>query len=49
MRLLLVRLLWKFDLEMLPGGEDWDKQKAFILWEKGALPVKLTEVVREQK
>ncbi|CAH0024953.1 unnamed protein product [Clonostachys rhizophaga] len=48
MRLLLVRLLWKFDLEMLPGGEDWDKQKAFILWEKGALPVKLTEVVREQ-
>ncbi|KAM0278019.1 hypothetical protein ACHAQH_005388 [Verticillium albo-atrum] len=46
MRMLLARLLWNFDLEMMPGGEDWSNQKAFVLWEKGNLNVKLTSVVR---
>ncbi|KAH7303652.1 cytochrome P450 [Stachybotrys elegans] len=46
MRMILARLLWKFDLEMMPGGEAWNDQKVFVLWEKGNLDVRLTEVVR---
>lgn len=47
MRLILARLLWKFDLEMMPGGEGWSDQKVFFLWDKKKLDVKLTEVVRD--
>ncbi|KAM5350928.1 hypothetical protein ACJ41O_003651 [Fusarium nematophilum] len=47
MRLILARLLWKFDVELLQECKDWDKQKSFLLWEKGALRVTLTEVIRD--
>ncbi|KAJ4213738.1 hypothetical protein NW759_010735 [Fusarium solani] len=47
MRLILARLLWKFDLEILEESKDWDSQKSFLLWEKGALLVRLTEVIRD--
>jgi hypothetical protein len=49
MRLLLTRLLWKFDVELLPESEDWYNQNIYLLWEKDGLQVKLTEVVREGK
>lgn len=48
MRLLLARMLWKFDLEAVPTEKDWYDQKIFFLWEKGGLPIKLKEVVREK-
>ncbi|KAF4498270.1 Isotrichodermin C-15 hydroxylase [Fusarium agapanthi] len=48
MRLLLARMLWKFDLEAVPTEKDWYDQKIFFLWEKGGLPIKLQEVVREK-
>jgi cytochrome P450 len=48
MRLLLARMLWKFDLEAVPTERDWYDQKIFFLWEKGGLPIKLKEVVREK-
>ncbi|GKU08617.1 unnamed protein product [Fusarium langsethiae] len=48
MRILLTRLLWKFDLELLPESKDWDQQDVFLLYEKRQLHVKLTEVVREK-
>lgn len=47
MRLILVHLLWAFDLE-LPEGQgqevvgNWEDQKSWILWEKAPLKVKLT-------
>ncbi|RSM17484.1 hypothetical protein CDV31_003734 [Fusarium ambrosium] len=47
MRLILARLLWKFDLELLQESKVWDEQKTFLLWEKGALLVQLTEVIRD--
>ncbi|ENH66031.1 Isotrichodermin C-15 hydroxylase [Fusarium oxysporum f. sp. cubense race 1] len=47
MRMILARLLWKFDLKMMPGGENWNDQKVFVLWEKSNLDVKLTEVIRD--
>lgn len=47
MRLILARLLWNFDLELMPESRGWRQQKIFTLWEKGAMNVKLTPVVRE--
>jgi hypothetical protein len=46
MRLILARLLWKFDLEIMPESREWDQQKIWSLWSKGELNVKLTEVAR---
>ncbi|KFA52988.1 hypothetical protein S40293_09914 [Stachybotrys chartarum IBT 40293] len=46
MRLILVRLLWKFDIEMMPESRDWDKQGVYVLWEKGELKIKLTEFTK---
>ena len=48
MRLLLTRLLWKFDLELMPESNNWYDQKIFIIWEKSELKIKLKEVVREK-
>ena len=43
----MARLLWKFDLSIPKGQEDWygwiDRQKTFILWEKGGLWVDVQE------
>ncbi|KAK4205300.1 putative isotrichodermin C-15 hydroxylase [Triangularia verruculosa] len=47
MRLILARLMWNFDLELMPESENWNDQKIYTLWEKGAINVKLTPVVRE--
>jgi hypothetical protein len=44
MRLMLARLLWRFDLELMADSLEWDKQRVFVLWEKGELNVKITEV-----
>lgn len=41
MRLIMGRLLWNFDVELMPGQEDWLNQKLFIVWEKSPLKVKL--------
>lgn len=43
MRLVVARLLWNFDLELEQGQDDWvSSQRAFIVYEKGPLMVKLT-------
>ncbi|KAK4461500.1 cytochrome P450 [Cladorrhinum samala] len=47
MRLILARLFWNFDLEMMPDSQNWNKQKIYTLWEKGAINVKLKPVRRE--
>ncbi|KAF5011171.1 hypothetical protein FDECE_2696 [Fusarium decemcellulare] len=48
MRLILARLIWNFDLELVPGGENWFNQRSFLIWEKGGYMVKLTRVDRKQ-
>jgi len=49
MRLILARIVFKFDLERTSDPSTWDwvhKQKnLFIVWEKSPLPVKLTPVM----
>ena len=44
MRLVLAKVLWNFDIELLPESREWDKQRIYTFWEKGALSVKLTPV-----
>ncbi|KAL2065351.1 hypothetical protein VTL71DRAFT_3021 [Oculimacula yallundae] len=44
MRVILARLLWNFDLSMEPESDGWDKQKTYVLWEKGPLMCKLTDI-----
>ncbi|KAK8098118.1 uncharacterized protein PG998_013604 [Apiospora kogelbergensis] len=42
MRLILARLLWNFDIELVEGQEDWAaKQRVFDVYEKGPLMVRL--------
>jgi hypothetical protein len=47
MRLILARMLWNFDLEMMPESEQWNEQKIFSFWDKGPLDVKLRRVKRD--
>lgn len=42
----MARLLWNFDLELMPESEEWNRQRIYVLWEKGAINVRLTPVVR---
>ena len=43
MRAILARVLWHFDFELCAESEGWDRQKVFLLWEKGDLWVRLTK------
>jgi averantin hydroxylase len=47
MRLVLVRMLWRFDLELADPSSDWLDQKVTILWIKTPLWVRLRPVSRE--
>jgi hypothetical protein len=46
MRLILARIIWNFDLELLPESKNWNEQKVFVLWLKPDLHVKLSLVER---
>ncbi|KAJ5593349.1 hypothetical protein N7537_010253 [Penicillium hordei] len=41
MRLILAKLLYSFELSLLPDSIGWEKQKTFLLWEKKDLMVQL--------
>ncbi|KAK0614378.1 toxin biosynthesis cytochrome P450 monooxygenase [Immersiella caudata] len=41
MRLILAKVVWNFDMELVEGSERWDEQKCFVLWSKGPLLVKM--------
>ncbi|KYK57378.1 hypothetical protein DCS_04387 [Drechmeria coniospora] len=44
MRLIMTRLLLDFDMELMDPAQDWMDQKAFTLWEKLPLMVRLKPV-----
>jgi len=47
MRLILAKVLFNFDLELVDKTQEWMKgQKVFTLWEKPSLMVKLHPVKR---
>lgn len=45
-RLALARLVWNFDMELMPESEDWGDQRVWLLYEKKPLKVRLTAVRR---
>ncbi|KAK9777135.1 putative Isotrichodermin C-15 hydroxylase [Seiridium cardinale] len=49
LRLILTRVLWNFDLELMPNNDSWNHQHVFLLWEKGPLRVKLTPLRQGDK
>lgn len=47
MRLILAKVLFNFDLELVDPGFDWMKaQKLYTLWEKPSMMLKLKPVQR---
>lgn len=44
LRLILSRLIWTFDFELVNKDWSWEKQKSWILWEKTPLNVQLKDV-----
>ncbi|KAE8363758.1 cytochrome P450 [Aspergillus caelatus] len=43
MRLMLSKLLFNFDIVLTAESENWDRQRIFIIWDKPALMVRLTD------
>ncbi|RAK82556.1 cytochrome P450 [Aspergillus fijiensis CBS 313.89] len=41
LQLIVSKLFWNFDAELMPGGEGWANQRTTSLWMKKALPVRL--------
>ncbi|KAI1171137.1 cytochrome p450 monooxygenase [Nemania sp. FL0916] len=47
MRLILARILFRFDIKPAPGAEDWLRnQKIYSIWQKPELPFYLTAAVK---
>lgn len=47
MRLILAKILWHFDLELVHPEKEWMRdQRVFALWEKPSLDVRLKPVLR---
>ena len=44
MRLILARVLYNFDMELVDPSLDWMTQKSYVLWSKPELPVYLKPV-----
>ncbi|KAK0105890.1 hypothetical protein ONS95_004403 [Cadophora gregata] len=41
-RLIVARMLWNFDFELMDDSRDWTDQKIYTMWEKKNLNVRLT-------
>ncbi len=41
-RLILARLVWNFDVDLMPESVEWAKQKVYLLYEKVPLKTRLT-------
>lgn len=41
MRLILAKIIFNFDFELLPESQQWTDQRVFTLWEKKPLMVKI--------
>ncbi|KAI0457256.1 cytochrome p450 monooxygenase [Xylaria acuta] len=47
MRLILAKILYRFDIASAPGAEGWiDRQKIYSIWDKPELPVYLKSAVK---
>ncbi|OCL03416.1 cytochrome P450 monooxygenase-like protein [Glonium stellatum] len=46
MRVIMAKVIWNFDIELVDTTADWFDQKVFALWEKAPLMVRLKPVQR---
>ncbi|KAH8661779.1 hypothetical protein BGZ61DRAFT_368811, partial [Ilyonectria robusta] len=47
MRVILAQVIWNFDLRLAEESHDWlERQKIYILWDKGPLMVNLVPMKR---
>jgi hypothetical protein len=44
MRIILANVLWHFDLELCAESNDWIEQKAYVVWLKLELMVKVKAI-----
>lgn len=43
LRLILAKIIWKFDMRLMDDDLDWVKEnKNYVFWEKPALPVQFS-------
>ena len=43
LRLILAKILWKFDMKLMNDSLDWTKEnKNYVFWEKPALPIQFS-------
>ncbi|KAL2062039.1 hypothetical protein VTL71DRAFT_6305 [Oculimacula yallundae] len=45
MRLIIAKIIWNFDMQLVTG-KDWPEQKSYMVWEKKPLMIKFTKVIR---
>ncbi|ROV92820.1 hypothetical protein VPNG_09090 [Cytospora leucostoma] len=48
-RICLAMLVLNFDMELMEDGEDWNRQRVYLLYEKRPLHVRLVEVARGEE
>jgi len=46
MRLVLAKMLWNFDLELMPESENWFPHEMVVIWNSPDLHIKLHPVKR---
>ena len=49
MRLIIARLAWQFEIELLHRDVDWTDQKVYWSWQKPALMIRLKDRVIKHK
>ncbi|KAL9007716.1 MAG: hypothetical protein Q9180_009591, partial [Flavoplaca navasiana] len=49
LRLILARVLWEFDFELVDKEWRWEGQKSWILWEKRGLEVRIHNRERKRR
>lgn len=42
MRMILVKLLWNFEIKATPDTVQWHQQKIYWAWDKGPMMAKIT-------
>ena len=45
MRLIMARLLFNFDFELMDHDFRWTKQKAYVVWDKSPLMLRISSAV----
>jgi len=48
LRLILAKVLYHFDLHLLPDSNNWADQKVWVIWDKQPMHVTLTRAIKQE-